>query len=75
MIREIEVERLAFAATQFALFSALATTPRTLAGATTGLIVERVGWTNFFILCVVLAIPGMLLLIKVISLNLIAGAG
>ncbi len=59
----------AFAATQFALFTALATTPRTLAGATTGLIVERVGWTNFFILCVVLAIPGMLLLIKVAPWN------
>ena len=59
----------AFAATQFALFTALAATPRTLAGATTGLIVERVGWTNFFILCVVLAIPGMLLLIKVAPWN------
>jgi PAT family beta-lactamase induction signal transducer AmpG len=59
----------AFAATQFALFTALAATPRTLAGATTGLLVERVGWTNFFILCVVLAIPGMLLLIKVAPWN------
>lgn len=59
----------AFAATQFALFTALAATPRTLAGATTGLIVERVGWTNFFILCVVLAVPGMLLLIKVAPWN------
>ncbi len=59
----------AFAATQFALFTALAATPRTLAGATTGLIVERVGWTNFYILCVVLAIPGMLLLIKVAPWN------
>ncbi len=59
----------AFAATQFALFTALAATPRTLAGATTGLIVERLGWTNFYILCVVLAIPGMLLLIKVAPWN------
>jgi PAT family beta-lactamase induction signal transducer AmpG len=59
----------AFAATQFALFTALASTPRTLAGATTGVIVEQVGWTNFFILCVALAIPGMLLLIKVAPWN------
>lgn len=55
----------AFAATQFALFTALAATPRTLAGATTGMIVEHIGWTNFFVLCMVLAIPGMLLLFKV----------
>ena len=55
----------AFAATQFALFTALAATPRTLAGATTGVIVEYVGWPNFFVLCVALAVPGMLLLFKV----------
>lgn len=55
----------AFAATQFALFTALAATPRTLAGATTGVIVEHAGWFNFFMICVVLAVPGMLLLFKV----------
>ncbi|MDA0705745.1 MAG: AmpG family muropeptide MFS transporter [Proteobacteria bacterium] len=55
----------AFAATQFALFTALATTPRTLASATTGVIVEQLGWTNFFLICFVLAVPGMLLLFKV----------
>ena len=59
----------AFAATQFALFTALAATPRTLAGATTGVIVEQVGWTNFFLLCVVLAVPGMLFLFKVAPWN------
>lgn len=59
----------AFAATQFALFTALAATPRTLAGATTGIIVEHVGWTNFFLLCVGLAVPGMLLLFKVAPWN------
>ena len=59
----------AFAATQFALFTALASTPRTLAGATTGVIVEYVGWPNFFILCVALAVPGMLLLFKVAPWN------
>jgi PAT family beta-lactamase induction signal transducer AmpG len=59
----------AFAATQFALFTALAATPRTLAGATTGVIVEHVGWFNFFLLCVALAVPGMLLLFKVAPWN------
>ena len=59
----------AFAATQFALFTALAATPRTLANAVTGLIVEQIGWTNFFLLCTALAIPGMLLLFKVAPWN------
>jgi len=58
-----------FAATQFALFTALTAVPRTLANAVTGVIVEQVGWTNFFLLCTVLAIPGMLLLFKVAPWN------
>jgi PAT family beta-lactamase induction signal transducer AmpG len=58
-----------FAATQFALFTALAAVPRTLANSVTGVIVEQVGWTNFFMLCTVLAIPGMLLLFKVAPWN------
>ena len=59
----------AFAATQFALFTALTAVPRTLANAVTGVIVENVGWTNFFLLCTALAIPGMLLLFKVAPWN------
>jgi PAT family beta-lactamase induction signal transducer AmpG len=59
----------AFAATQFALFTALISVPRVLASATTGLIVERTGWTNFFLICTLLAIPGMLLLFKVAPWN------
>ena len=54
-----------FAATQFALFTAITALPRTFAAATTGAVVEAVGWTNFFYLCTCLAIPGMLLLIWV----------
>jgi len=60
---------IAFAATQIALFTALAATPRTLASAITGVIVEQVGWTNFFLLCTVLAVPGMLLLVRVAPWN------
>ncbi|MDG1749535.1 MAG: AmpG family muropeptide MFS transporter [Porticoccaceae bacterium] len=55
----------AFAATQFALFTALTAVPRTIASATTGIIVESVGWENFFYLCTLIAVPGMILLIKV----------
>lgn len=54
-----------YAATQFALFTALAALPRTFANATTGIIVEQVGWVSFFLLCALLAIPGMLLLLWV----------
>jgi len=60
---------LVFAATQFALFSALASVPRIFANAVTGVIVERIGWTSFFLLCALLAIPGMLLLLKVAPWN------
>ncbi|OUR62552.1 AmpG family muropeptide MFS transporter [Colwellia sp. 39_35_sub15_T18] len=55
----------AFAATQIALFTALAVLPRTFANATTGFIVEQIGWTQFYFLCTALAIPGMLMLLKV----------
>lgn len=55
----------AHSATQLALFTALAALPRTVANASTGLIVESIGWENFFYLCTLCAIPGMLLLIKV----------
>jgi len=58
-----------FAATQFALFTALTSVPRTLANAVTGVIVEHTGWTIFFFLCTALAIPGMLLLFKVAPWN------
>ncbi len=54
-----------YAATQFALFTALAAVPRTFVNGTTGLIVENIGWVDFFLLCTCLAFPGMLLLIWV----------
>ena len=59
----------AFAATQLALFTALVSVPRVFANAVTGVIVEHTGWTNFFLLCTALAIPGMLLLLKVAPWN------
>ena len=52
-------------ATQLALFTALTSLPRTFANASTGYLVEGMGWTNFYLLCAVLAIPGMLLLFVV----------
>jgi len=55
----------AYTATQFALFTSLAAVPRTFLNATTGWLVEQLGWFGFFMLCVLLALPGMLLLFKV----------
>ena len=54
-----------YTATQFALFTSLAAVPRTFANAATGYLVEGLGWSGFFLLCSVLAVPGMLLLVKV----------
>ena len=59
----------AFAATQFALFTALTAVPRTVASAATVIIAEGVGWENFFYMCTLIAIPGMLLLFKVAPWN------
>ncbi|NWG32267.1 MAG: AmpG family muropeptide MFS transporter [Rhodocyclaceae bacterium] len=55
----------AYTATQFALFTSLAAVPRTFINATTGWLVETLGWTPFFLLCALLALPGMALLVKV----------
>jgi PAT family beta-lactamase induction signal transducer AmpG len=54
-----------YTATQFALFTSLAAVPRTLINAGAGVLVEQLGWVVFFLTCAVLAVPGMLLLLKV----------
>ncbi|MDD2344368.1 MAG: AmpG family muropeptide MFS transporter [Tolumonas sp.] len=54
-----------YTATQFALFTSLAAVPRTFFNASTGWLVELMGWQHFFLLCALLALPGMLLLFKV----------
>jgi PAT family beta-lactamase induction signal transducer AmpG len=69
----------AYAATQFALFTSLAATPRTVANSVTGFLIEGgsvkllgssltfegLGWERFFWVCFFAAIPGMLLLFRV----------
>jgi len=52
-----------FSATQFALLSALSAVGRTyLAGPLTPPLVEHLGWPGFFLLTVVIALPGLVLL-------------
>jgi PAT family beta-lactamase induction signal transducer AmpG len=58
-----------YTATQFALFTSLASAPRALVSATTGWLVEETGWFVFFLLCTMLALPGMALLLKVAPWN------
>lgn len=55
----------AYTATQFALFTSLAAVPRTFINASAGALVEGIGWFAFFLLCAALAVPGMLLLLRV----------
>ncbi|HTD05281.1 AmpG family muropeptide MFS transporter [Undibacterium sp.] len=58
-----------YTATQYALFSSLAAVPRTFATSSVGFIVAETGWFHFFLICFALAIPGMLLLLKVAPWN------
>ena len=58
-----------YTATQFALFTSLAAVPRTLVNASTGWVVEATGWFTFFLICAVLALPGMALLLRVAPWN------
>ena len=58
-----------YTATQFALFTGLASVPRTFTNASTGYLVDFFGWYHFFIFCFLIAIPGMLLLFKIAPWN------
>lgn len=59
----------AYTATQLALFTSLSAVPRSIFNALTGGMVESLGWEQFFYVCTLLAIPGMLLLFKVAPWN------
>jgi len=56
-----------FTATQYALLSSLMGIPRVLASAPTGYFAKHMGWMSFFIMCTLIAIPGILLLLRVAS--------
>ena len=52
-----------FSAAQFALLSALAAVGRVYVGPASGVLVEAYGWPQFFVLTVIAALPGLLLLL------------
>ena len=51
-----------FTATQYALLSSLMGVPRVLLSAPTGWLAESLGWPGFFLLCALIALPGLLML-------------
>jgi MFS transporter, PAT family, beta-lactamase induction signal transducer AmpG len=51
-----------FSATQYALLSSLFSLPRILAGPVAGIIADKLGWRDFFILTVFTGIPGLMML-------------
>jgi PAT family beta-lactamase induction signal transducer AmpG len=51
-----------FSATQYALLTSFMGIPRTIIPASAGFIVDSLGWVHFYILCVALALPGLLLI-------------
>ena len=53
-----------FTATQYALLTSLMGIPRVVASAGTGFMAKHMGWTSFFIFCTLIAIPGMMMLLK-----------
>jgi len=53
-----------FTATQYALLSSLMGIPRVIVAAPTGYFADWMGWTLFFTLCALIAIPGLVLLTR-----------
>jgi len=54
-----------FTATQYAMMTSLMAIPGTVAAAITGYMAEYLGWSGFYIVCALVALPGMLLLIRI----------
>lgn len=53
-----------FTATQFALLTSLMAVPRVIISSSTGFLAEGLGWSGFFLLCGLIAIPGLFLIRK-----------
>lgn len=53
-----------FTATQYALLTSLMGMPRVILSAPTGYLATAVGWAGFFSFCALIAIPGLMLLIR-----------
>ena len=58
-----------FTATQYALLTALMGVPRVILSSPTGWMAKALGWEMFFVVCTLVAVPGLLLLIPVFRLE------
>jgi PAT family beta-lactamase induction signal transducer AmpG len=58
-----------FTATQYALLTALMGIPRVILASPTGWMAKIMGWEIFFVVCTLIAVPGLLLLIPVFRLE------
>ncbi|MCF6290002.1 MAG: AmpG family muropeptide MFS transporter [Desulfobacterales bacterium] len=58
-----------FTATQYALLTSLMAVPGTIAASITGYLAQGLGWIGFYLACTLIAIPGMLLLLKIAPLG------
>ena len=53
-----------FTATQYALLSSLMGVPRVIFGSSSGYLAKHFGWPGYFLFCVVLHLPGLLMLFR-----------
>jgi PAT family beta-lactamase induction signal transducer AmpG len=58
-----------FSATQYALFSSLFALPRLLAGPVTGFAVDAIGWPIFYLVTMVIGIPGLVMLARFVPIG------
>ena len=58
-----------FSATQYALFSSIFALGRTVAGPPAGILIAALGWRDFFLLTIPMALPGLLLLQRFVPLG------
>jgi len=58
-----------FTATQYALLTGIMGFSRQMASSVTGFMAKYMGWHSFFIFCTLIAIPGILLLLKIAPWN------
>lgn len=58
-----------FTATQYALLTSLMAVPSVFAASITGFMAKYLGWDVFYLICALIALPGMFLLVKIAPWN------
>ena len=58
-----------FSATQYALFSSIFALNRTVAGPPAGVLIDALGWRDFFLITIPIAIPGLVMLQRFVPLT------